>query len=315
MGIYQLNRFIRDNCEKHLQLIKLSEISHKKIVIDASIFMYKFIKDGCIIEGMFHFISKLLHYDITPIFVFDGKPPLEKNIEIENRKSRKRDAYQKYDKLKLALETQGVSAEAIKKNKKLLYYKSIFTTITQDNVNDVKSLLELYGIEYIHAEGEADALCCELVKTNMAWACLSEDTDMFVHGCPRILRYFSLINDTTVLYDMPSIYKELSLSVSQFKELCVMVGTDYNKGYDTVYNLYTKFIKHKQTGTGETMCKILKLYYMKDRNCNNDIDDMKKTLLFFNTNAVPSYKVVSKKKNLAALKSFLQSYNFLFVTN
>ena len=46
---------------------------------------------------------------------------------------------------------------------------------------------------------EADELCAKLV-VKKAFACLSEDMDMFVYGCPKVLRYLSLLNETVVVY-------------------------------------------------------------------------------------------------------------------
>jgi len=50
-----------------------------------------------------------------------------------------------------------------------------------------------YGVSYIDADGEADQLCASLVLKNKVYACLSEDMDLFVYGCPRVLRYLSFI--------------------------------------------------------------------------------------------------------------------------
>jgi hypothetical protein len=67
-----------------------------------------------------------------------------------------------------------------------------------------------------------------LVLKKKVWACLSEDMDMFVYGCKRVLRYLSLLNHTVVLYNTKSILEELNLSMKEFREICVLSGTDYN---------------------------------------------------------------------------------------
>jgi len=97
-------------------------------------------------------------------------------------------------------------------------------------LNKIKLLFDYYGITYIDAPGEADQLCAWLVINQFAWACLSDDTDMFVYGCNRVLRYFSLINHTAVLYDYDNILKELKVQHDVFKEICVLSGTDYMEG-------------------------------------------------------------------------------------
>ena len=78
MGIKNLNRYLLENCKnqsiqkKHLELFR-----GKTIVIDTSIYMYKYAETGELIESMYHMISVLLHYKISPVFVFGGKPPKE----------------------------------------------------------------------------------------------------------------------------------------------------------------------------------------------------------------------------------------------
>ena len=60
------------------------------------------------------------------------------------------------------------------------------------------------------------------------WACLSEDMDMFVYGCNRVLRYLSLLNKTVVLYDTKDILNSLGITQKELREICVISGTDYN---------------------------------------------------------------------------------------
>jgi len=73
------------------------------------------------------------------------------------------------------------------------------------------------------------------------WACLSEDMDMFVYGCPRVIRYLSLLNHTAVIYDMKGIIENLCITQKELREICVLSGTDYNSLNDinNEVNLYT----------------------------------------------------------------------------
>jgi hypothetical protein len=78
------------------------------------------------------------------------------------------------------------------------------------------------------ASSEADEECAMLVKKGTAWACMSEDMDMFVYGVPRVIRYFSLLNHTIVLYNTIGILQELRMTQKEFSEVCILSGTDYN---------------------------------------------------------------------------------------
>jgi 5'-3' exonuclease len=108
--------------------------------------------------------------------------------------------------------------------------KKKFVYMNKIKINKIKYLLDCYGMTYFDAPGEADQLCAWLVINKLAWACLSDDTDMFVYGCNRVLRYFSLINHTAVLYDYDNILKELDIDHYAFKEICVLSGSDYCAG-------------------------------------------------------------------------------------
>lgn len=79
MGIKYLNRFFLDNCKKKsIFKTHLNILSGKRIVVDTSIYLYKYAVDNAIIENMFLLISIFKKYNIEPIFIFDGRPPPEK---------------------------------------------------------------------------------------------------------------------------------------------------------------------------------------------------------------------------------------------
>jgi 5'-3' exonuclease len=71
----------------------LNKISNKVLAIDASIWLYQFVKvlpkSGTMsrnyhIVGFFRRICKLLFFNIKPIFIFDGVPPSLKDRTMVN---------------------------------------------------------------------------------------------------------------------------------------------------------------------------------------------------------------------------------------
>jgi hypothetical protein len=237
MGIKNLNRFLMDNCsKKSIKKIHLSYLRDKKIVIDTSIYLYKFTGDNALIENMYLLISILKKYDIIPIFVFDGKPPLEKKQLLIQRRNEKIEAEQKY------LEIQKLMEENISEEKKeevtqeLETLKKQFIRIKDEDILKVKELMDAYGVTYYEAEGEADILCCQLINSGEAWGCISDDMDMFLYGCNHVLRHLSLLNHTLVHYNNEMILKDLKMSEKTFREIMVISGTDYNIKTET--NLY-----------------------------------------------------------------------------
>ena len=99
MGIPQLNHYLQNNTQNGINEISLNELRGKTIVVDTSIYLYKYLSEEALIEGFYHLITKLRQISNTPLFVFDGKPPAEKQNELIERKQRKEKAKHEYDNL------------------------------------------------------------------------------------------------------------------------------------------------------------------------------------------------------------------------
>jgi len=201
---------------------------------------------------MFLLLTIFNKYKIIPIFIFDGKIPVEKKELIKRRMNERLEAQKEFNLLKEKLQlTKNENKEEIMNSINILKKKIIY--ITKDKMNKIKNLIHNYGGIYYEAPFEADELCALLVKKQQVWACLSEDMDMLVYGCSRVLRYLSLINHTVVLYNYNQILEELNLNSNYFKEICILSGTDYNLNQNEI-----------------TIFKIFKYYYQYINNNNLD---------------------------------------------
>jgi hypothetical protein len=223
MGIKHLNRFLKEQCGESIKMIRFSELQGKTIVIDTSIYMYKFVSENALIENIYLMLSVFRNYNITPIFVFDGKPPDDKLELLKQRRSDKMTAEQEYELLK---KNDCVDSDYLHTLKKQFIY------ITKKQIADVKTMIRAFGASYIEASGESDEVCAQMVLAGDADAVMSEDMDMFVYGCPNVLRYTSLLNHTTVLYDLKGILTMLGITQKELREICVLSGTDYNREHD-----------------------------------------------------------------------------------
>ncbi|KAI5255227.1 PIN domain-like protein [Aureobasidium subglaciale] len=104
--------------------IKIETLNKKRLAVDASIWVYQFLKavrdkDGNALRnshviGFFRRICKLLYFGIKPVFVFDGGAPALKRATINARKQRREgrreDATRTAGKL-LALQMQRIAEE------------------------------------------------------------------------------------------------------------------------------------------------------------------------------------------------------------
>ena len=227
MGIKNLNKLLQENCDQSIWHINLSELNGKKIAVDISIYLYKYETEDTLIENIYLMLSIFRHYNILPIFIFDGKPPPEKKELLQKRRENKLEAKNEYNKLQFLLDNEDmtdkhdiiITMDQLKKQ---------FVYINREKTEKVKDLIRAYGATYYDAPGEADELCAMLVIQKKVWACLSEDMDLFVYGCNRVLRYISLNKHTVVLYYMKGILNQLDMTQKEFREICVLSGTDYN---------------------------------------------------------------------------------------
>lgn len=104
--------------------IKIETLNKKRLAVDASIWIYQFLKavrdkDGNALRnshviGFFRRICKLLYFGIKPVFVFDGGAPALKrqtiNARKQRREGRREDATRTAGKL-LALQMQRIAEE------------------------------------------------------------------------------------------------------------------------------------------------------------------------------------------------------------
>lgn len=179
------------------------------------------------------------------------------------RKEDKQEAKNEYEQLQKSLDNNDDFDDTEKQEivATMDQLKKQFIHINKDKIESVKELIRAYGATYYDAPGEADELCALLVLKKKVWACLSEDMDLFVYGCPRVLRYFSLMNHSVVLYHMKGILDELSLNQQEFREICILSGTDYNINANTslkkndninLHNTLKLFTKYKASDTKST---------------------------------------------------------------
>ena len=313
MGIQYLNSYIKNNTTHHsINKINLESLYGKTISIDTSIYLYKFLADDSLLENMYIMITLLKKYNITPIFVLDGKSPLEKIELLKKRQSDKYKAEKEYNSIKdsVKLITSFEKREKLYETMHIL--KKQFVRMRKTEYDKVKDLFNAFGVEYIEADGEADAICANLVIKNKAYACLSEDMDLFVYGCPRVLRYLSLTNNTVILYNLNNILYELKMTLKEFKEISVLSGTDYNNSINNNMNLY----------------KVLKIYNLyKQENVNTDfyswldntnhIDNIYKLYdtynIFSTKNILFKKKVKKKDSDNKKIKEIMEKEGFIFL--
>lgn len=280
MGIRHLNKYLKHNCSQSINCVSLSSLANKKIAVDVSIYMYKYLADNVLIENFYLMMGIFKQNSITPVFIFDGKPPVEKNDMLKERRKTRMRLEKEYNVLKEQLNGLNDDDNKNELMKELLVLKKKIVYITKQNISDIKTLITAYGFSYYDAEEEADEICVKLVLTNQVWGCMSEDMDMFMYGCPFVIRYLNLIQGTVVVYNTYSILNDINIDIDNFRLICALSGTDYNINNElTLFdalNLFEKYNKeNRDLITKISFYDWLKSYYhpnIIDDNINNIIE-------------------------------------------
>ena len=239
MGIRYLNKFLQNNCSSAaIKPVHASELSGKKIAVDTSIYLYKFCEEGAFAENCNKMMYIFKFYNIIPVFVFDGKAPEEKSDLINERKEKKIKAENEYNNLQILANKEHDLQKKNELIEKMKQVKKHFIYITQKHKDFFKDLVKAFGFSYYEAKGEADEICAALVISRKVWGVMTEDMDLFLYGCAHIIRSFNLSEHTMVVYKLKLILQELNLTLKEFREICILSGTDYNINNDKTLDLY-----------------------------------------------------------------------------
>lgn len=272
MGIRMLTSFLKETGCKGITFKHLSKFSNKRIVIDASIYMYRFLGEKALLENFYIMCGIFLKYNIHPLFVFDGKPPKEKEEEVQARHDIKVEAERKLKQLQKDMAKEKDPVKKMTMEDTLAELEKTCIRVRKRDVDAVKELIHSFGMQTYDAPNEADQVCAYMVIYGHAYACLSEDTDMFVYGCPYILRYMSLLNHTVLFHNLDQVLASLSITMDNFRALCVFSENDYIKSTFNIYHLFAKYNEFHQLNNGvynvedDVNTKIDELYMCIDEN-------------------------------------------------
>lgn len=323
MGIKDLKLLIKKYCPNTITNLSYEDLRNSKIAIDTSIYLYKFKYGGNnFLLNFIKQIHKFKEFDITPIYVFDGKPPLEKKEVIHNRKEIKRKKYERREEIqKKLIEYKNIVKDT--NDKKTLYeentkilqdeLKKLNLTIISIEKGDIETLKELFtilNIQFIEANTEAEIVCAQLCKENKVDLCLSDDTDVLANGSILVTGY-NLKKNMLIKYDYPKILKELNLTNKEFVDLCILCGCDYtakiNKiGYITAYKLITKY---------RTLENIIENIKENNKYCITD-DFVKsfnyqqcRNIFLNNISEVPEINLEKQTTDIDKFKEFIKKHN------
>ena len=232
MGIKGLTQLVKKNSPDSITHKGLYTMKDKRIAIDTSIFLYKSLmnvrskgdylrnSEGKVvshIQGLYYKTNQLLTFGITPIYIFDGKPPEEKSDCIKERNKKANECKEKMENTENPEEKKALEKGTIR--------------IKKEYIDDLKHMFGLMGVSYIHADGEAEAYASELCRLGFVDAVMTEDMDTLSYGCPQLFR--TCIDksikrpDIVTVFNFEKILMDFKMNHDEFIDMCILCGCDY----------------------------------------------------------------------------------------
>jgi len=263
MGIKSLHKFLQKRVPDIYKPDTISAYKGKKIAVDTIAYLYQFktSKRKRWITSFIAMLQMFNKYNIEGIFIYDTRAPAMKKDTIRERRAKRtkagqriqdiisdRDEYknngenpsqllidimnkrsQYVSKLlqpdnpqKFVVDLDVVDDEISRLDKQSVY-------VTREDMTQTKELLDMLGIAYFDAESEAETLCCYMCNYGEVDAVLSNDTDVLVYGTPVFITNLNMYTEGCTRICVQDILDGLEITHEEFKDFCIMCGTDYNK--------------------------------------------------------------------------------------
>lgn len=252
MGIKNLSTILKKYAPESISLIKITDIKGSTVAIDANLFIYRSVfairkgmgKDvenkvnGKIFKAthiyiMFIRLFGFVKMNIKPVFVFDSSYSYLKEKTMKNRKELRNNLKHKY-----------LNAKTDKEKQK---YYHVSEDITHDEYDDIIALIELFGFPYIISPEEADSQCAYLIKKNYVDYIISDDMDLLLFGCNKIIRRFTISKHKKMeLITLSKVTNSMNMSMDSFIQLGILLGSDYAEtvkgiGMKKAYEIIKKY--------------------------------------------------------------------------
>jgi len=232
MGIKNLNKILKKECKNGIKKVNIKSLKGKCVGIDTSIFLYKYTYMGDMLLCFLKQIEHLLSNNITPVYLFDGKPTDDKNNLILKRKETYKSNNEKIDTLKekkkeLLENNNSNEEELLKIDLEIQKKTKNNIKVNYNDVNKLKEILKNFGIYYYNCDGETDSYIKSFFNKKLIDYVITEDLDFLTHGCQYVIYNYNYNSNNILLYDLNIILNELELEYDSFINMCIVLGSDY----------------------------------------------------------------------------------------
>ena len=275
MGITNLKKLIKGGYktspikESLIKTTNILEFEGEKIAIDISSYIYKYkvVYGDDWLNCIQNLICMLKKANIHGVSIFDGKPPVEKEIECARRREVStnledklvniefdlhtyKDTNKVSDLLKKTMESIIKKDDKIKKITNLLHGSKKnnqndilinvekieeyienknrqIVKITPEDIDSIKKMMSLFGATYIQAPGEAESLAAYLFSIGEVKAVITEDTDILTYGVETYISGLNSMTGECEVILLSEVLESLELNLEEFRDFCIMCGSDY----------------------------------------------------------------------------------------
>jgi len=236
MGVKNLIKLIEKLAPNAITYKRIQNYNNTIIGIDTNLMIYKLIygirgmgiditnkiNDKDIIVTHIHaLLMKFIgfrKYNIRPVFVFDVASPDIKEATMEDRKKVREKLAEKYKDSKTD------------KGKRIYYYMK--SDVTQEEIDDIRELINIFNYPLIDAKEEADSQLTQLAKNNLIDYIASDDMDILVFGTSnvKLLKKFNVDEDKTIQeINLSKFLKSAKITHKELIDIAILCGSDYCK--------------------------------------------------------------------------------------
>lgn len=185
------------------------------------------------LSGLLFRTANLVEKNITPVYVFDGKPPAFKMETLEKRRQVRENAAAEYERAVKEGDSESARKYAMASSKVDAYVK-----------DSAKELLTALGIPWIQAPSEGEAQSAFMTQRGDVTYAVSQDYDSLLFGCETLVRNVTISGKRRIRGKVISVYPErlvladtlakLELTREELVQAALLIGTDYNSGVSGV---------------------------------------------------------------------------------
>ena len=258
MGIKDLRTFLKNKKVDCFYTIPLLEFYGKRVAIDSLNWVFCYM-GNCVksimstkgdpmkpisqeelykkmVQEFLNFNIKLMNHGITPLWIWDGVSKDNKTVTKVERRNARKAMIEKRDNIFDVLQKLNPLERPSELLKEFQQLSVNTTCLKREKIDELRDLSLEIGIPTITADDEAEALAASLAVERIVAAVWTADTDTYPIGCPIVIKGFENVKGEVHINAVFTlkILKELKLNHDEFRDFCIMLGTDFN---DRVHGL------------------------------------------------------------------------------